>query len=419
MTPGARTVPAADVVIVNWNTGRHLGDCLRSIVRADRSGLRVARIVVVDNASSDGSCRDPAAPGIPLDVLRNSRNRGFAAACNQGAALGGSEFLLFLNPDTELYPDALRVVGGFLGTQAAQGVGICGGRMVDERGRPAISCSRFPSLRVFLGKMTGLDRLVPTLFPPHHLPTRTAASGPVDQVIGAFFLVRRALFEELGGFDAHYFLYFEETDFALRARRQGALSYYLHQARVHHIGQVSSAQLGGKRLCHSLCSRTRYAFRHWPRSHACLLVALTLTVELVARLGRALLHRSPSEGRDTLCGYGGYLRRLCRDAARLLERGPLQATSASPAPAAPAVSAPAADPTKEPLHEHHRPPSRTGSAAHDRRAAHAGPPDPGPCLLPDTALVPRAPAGTAGPAGQDHKRPAGAVPPAADRGGRA
>lgn len=354
MRPGTRTVPAADIVIVNWNAGRHLQECLRSIVRCDRSLLRVARIVVVDNASTDSSMNELTSGDIPLDVVRNSRNRGFAAACNQGAARGHSDFLLFLNPDTELYPDTLRAVGGFLGTSAAEGVGICGGRMVDERGEPAISCSRFPNLRIFFGKMTGLDRLAPGLFPPHHLlPAETTASGPVDQVIGAFFLLRRSLFDQLDGFDERYFLYFEETDLALRARRRDRRSYYLHQARVHHIGQVSSAQLGGGRLYHSLCSRSRYAFRHWPRSHAWLLVALTLTVELAARLSRAVLRRSLSECRATLCGYRGYLRWLCTVAAHVLERRFLQATRTTPTPPPPAAFARATDSTKDALHAPH------------------------------------------------------------------
>ncbi|MET7456763.1 glycosyltransferase family 2 protein [Streptomyces sp. NPDC005574] len=347
MAPGERSGPAADIVIVNWNTGRHLADCLRSIVRTDRSLLRVARIVVVDNASTDRSCADLSTPGIPLTVVRNSRNRGFAAACNQGAAHGDGDFLLFLNPDTELYPDTLRAVGRFLATPAARGAGICGGRMVDARGRPAISCSRAPTLRVFFGKATGLDRLAPALFPPHHLrPAELTASRPVDQVIGAFFLLRRALFDRLGGFDERYFLYFEEADLARRAGQQGRGSYYVHEARVHHIGQVSSAQLGGGRLRHSLCSRTQYAFRHWPRSHARLLVALTLTVELAARLVTCALRANASDVRATLAGYRGYLRWL-RTAG-----GGLRQPGRRPGTTAPRPPTPTTESAEDTLHAH-------------------------------------------------------------------
>ncbi|MFI9766633.1 glycosyltransferase family 2 protein [Streptomyces sp. NPDC052415] len=303
------TAPTADVVIVNWNTGRYLGECLRSIVASDRSRFRVARIVVVDNASTDDSLDHLTAADIPLEVVRNGRNRGFATACNQGAARGGSDFVLFLNPDTQLHIDSLRAVGRFLGTPAADGFGIFGALMVDRDGRPQVSCSRFPSLRIYVGKMTGLDRLAPRLFPPHHLrPRELSRSGPVDQVIGAFFLVRRSLFTALGGFDEGYFLYLEEVDFALRARRAGWPSYHVNQARVCHAGQVSSAQLGPWRHYLVLCSRSRYVFRQWQAHQAWLLIALSLSVEPVARLAAAALRGRWAEIGPTFVVYGRFLR---------------------------------------------------------------------------------------------------------------
>lgn len=308
MTAAERSAPTADIVIVNWNTGRYLGDCLRSIAATDRSLLRVARIVVVDNASTDDSLHGLAAADIPLDVVRNARNRGFAAACNQGAARGSGDYLLFLNPDARLYPDTLRAVGSFLRTPAADPFGIFGALMVDEQGRPQISCSRFPSLRIWAGKMTGLDRLAPALFPPHHLaPWELTRSGPVDQVIGAFFLVRRPLFTELNGFDERYFLYLEDVDFALRAREAGRPSYYLRQARVHHAENVSSSQLGPWRHYLMLCSRSTYAGRHWPKSRARLLTALTLSVEPAARLAAAAAQGRWADLRTTAAVYRRYL----------------------------------------------------------------------------------------------------------------
>ncbi|MER6244623.1 glycosyltransferase family 2 protein [Streptomyces griseorubiginosus] len=312
MTGADRPVPTADIVIVNWNTGRCLADCLRSIAATDTSLLRVTRIVVVDNASTDDSLHHLATgdtvAGVPLDLVRNARNRGFAAACNQGAGRGSGDFVLFLNPDAQLYPDTLRAVGRFLGTPDADGFGIFGALMVDELGRPRISCSRFPSLRIWVGKMTGLDRLAPALFPPHHLgPRELTRSGPVDQVIGAFFLVRRPLYTELNGFDERYFLYLEDVDLALRAREAGWPSYYLQQARVHHAENVSSSQLGPWRHYLMLCSRTTYAYLHWPRSRARLLTALTLSLEPAARLTAAAAHGRWAELRTTAAVYRRYL----------------------------------------------------------------------------------------------------------------
>ena len=128
-------------------------------------------------------------------------------------------------------------------------------------------------------------------------------SGIVDQVIGAFFLVRRELFIRLDGFDTSYFVYYEEVDFARRALQQGFRSYFLKEARILHAGNVSSDQVRDIRLYHSLRSRQVYALRHWPRWQAGLLALLTLGIELSARLTMALLRRSRSDFSATVSAY--------------------------------------------------------------------------------------------------------------------
>jgi hypothetical protein len=312
-----------DIVIVNWNTGPYLADCLRSIAGAEKTVLDVGDVVVVDNASSDGSAGLPDIPGIRPKVVRNSSNRGFAVACNQGAGLGCSEYLLFLNPDTRLFPDALLNAGRFLRTEAAKGVGICGARMVGEGGRPAISCSRFPTQGTLFGQMTGLDRVLPSLFRRHHLrPEETPESAVVDQVIGAFVLMRRSLFTELGGFDERYFLYFEDVDLAFRARRRGWPSYFLSNVRVRHAENVSSGQVKARRLEYWLCSRCLFVFSHLPRRQARLLLVLSLSVEPAVRFAWAALGRGSTGFRDTIEGYRGFLRWLISTWDQLGQGGP-------------------------------------------------------------------------------------------------
>jgi N-acetylglucosaminyl-diphospho-decaprenol L-rhamnosyltransferase len=293
------------IVIVNWNTGDYLRECLGSIAASDGAGVRIAQVTVVDNASCDGSAnRLPASP-LPLEVVRNDQNVGFAAACNQGAAGSAAEYLLFLNPDTRLFPDTLATVTRFMESDAAAGVGICGAQVVDAHGNPAISCARFPTLGVFLGKVTGLHRVMPGLLPGHHLtPDETRNSRVVDQVIGAFFFVRRELFTRLGGFDPRYFLYYEEVDFALRARRGGVRSYFLKEAMILHAENVSSDQVPAAQLYHSLRSRLLFTYRHWPRWQANATVVLTLSLELAARLVRAARRRSRSDLSAIADGYG-------------------------------------------------------------------------------------------------------------------
>jgi N-acetylglucosaminyl-diphospho-decaprenol L-rhamnosyltransferase len=299
--------PAMDIVIVNWNTGNYLRECLASIASSDGDVARLARVTVVDNASSDDSASGLDDFALPLELIRNQHNIGFAAACNQGAAGSESDYLLFLNPDTRVFPDTLTAVTGFMGSEQARGIGICGVQLVDPGGTPEISCSRFPTLRVLFGKITGLDVLLPGLFPSHHLSAaETRESRVVDQVIGAFFFVRRELFLRLGGFDPRFFIYFEEVDFALRARQRGWRSFFLKDATVVHTRNVSSNQVRGMRLYHSLRSRLLFARRHWPRWQANVLVALTLTIEPAVRLANAGFQRRWSDIRS-LSAYGRLL----------------------------------------------------------------------------------------------------------------
>jgi GT2 family glycosyltransferase len=295
---------AIHIVIVNWNTGDYLRQCLQSVALANGDDVNLARVTVVDNASSDGSATNLGDLDLPLEVVHNRTNVGFGAACNQGAAGSAARYLLFLNPDTRVSPEALGVVTAFMDSPQAAHIGICGGRVLDPSGAPAISCARFPTLPVVFGKITRLSAVAPRMFPGHHLtPEETRHSGVVDQVIGAFFLVRRELFTRLGGFDTRFFLYYEEVDLARRALELGFRSYFLGDARVIHTGTVSARQIRDVRLYHSLRSRQLYARRHWPRWQAGLLPLVTVAVELPARLAMALLRGSRSDLEATVSGY--------------------------------------------------------------------------------------------------------------------
>jgi N-acetylglucosaminyl-diphospho-decaprenol L-rhamnosyltransferase len=309
-----------DIIIVNWNAGGHLRDCLASIAHA-RAGATIRRVTVVDNASSDGSLCGLDDLPVPLEIIRNDHNVGFAAACNKGAANSTADYLLFLNPDTRLFPDTLETVTRFMESERAREIGICGVQMVDSDGTPGLSYARFPSPRVLFSEMTGLDRLRSRLFPTHQFTGAEAEKSQiVDQVIGAFFFVRRPLFAALGGFDERYFIYFEEVDLALRARRRGSRSYFLKEARVYHAEHVSSNQIRGARLYHVLRSRLLFAYKHWPHWQANLLLVATLTLELTARLTRASARRSRADVSATLSAYRLLVRELVTLATGLSPR---------------------------------------------------------------------------------------------------
>jgi hypothetical protein len=244
------------------------------------------RVTVIDNASADGSSDGLVVPpSVPLAVLRNSDNCGFAAACNQGAAGSQSEFLLFLNPDTRLMAGSLAGPARFLRAGENKAVGIVGIRLFDESGRVARNTARAPTAWSMVGNSIGLDRLLPSIFPPHfnsgwaHDETRV-----VDQVMGAFFFLRRSLFEALGGFDARFFVYYEDLDFAMRARGRGWSSVYLASAQAFHRGQGTTAGATARRTLYFCRSRILYARKHFGVAGASAVIVATLIFEPIARL---------------------------------------------------------------------------------------------------------------------------------------
>ena len=293
-----------DIIIVNWNAGPLLRACLESVVAADIFELGIERVVVVDNGSTDESLFDVKQIHPLIEVLGNADNRGFAAACNQGAAGSAAEYLLFLNPDTRIFPDSLRQPLEFMNKSANQSVGICGIRLLDNAGRISRTCSRFPSATTFLCKATGLDILFPKICRDYIMAEWDhLQSAEVDHVIGAFYLVRRTLYERLEGFDQRFFVYLEDLDFSLRAKKAGWLTHYLSEPYAYHEGGGVSSQAKAARLAYSLRSRIMYSFKHFPRGPAIAVLVCTMLIEPICRLMRALFRFSREELIDIFHGY--------------------------------------------------------------------------------------------------------------------
>lgn len=287
------------VVIVNWNSGAQLKDCLQSFAAVAGDDIVLSRITVVDNASVDGSSDDLETTDVLLTVIRNTENRGFAAACNQGRAGSNADFLLFLNPDTRLMPGSLERPARFLRSPGNEAAGIVGIQLIGPAGDIARNTSRRPSVWSLLGNSLGLDRLIPSIFPPHfvtewpHDETRV-----VDQVMGAFFFVRRSVCETLGGFDERFFVYFEDLDFAIRARDRGWSSVYLTTAQAFHRGHGTTDAATDRRMFYFARSRILYARKHFNPFSAFVMMFTTLILEPAARVVR-----SPRSARATLRAF--------------------------------------------------------------------------------------------------------------------
>lgn len=293
-----------DIIIVNWNSSYQLRSCLESIRNTNKDNFTLERVIVIDNASSDGSADELYDLELPLIVKHNTENRGFAVACNQGAAGSKTDYLLFLNPDVFVFSESFLEPIRFMQQHKNRKVGICGIQLVGESGHVSRSCARFPTSRTFFLKMLGLDRILPDFFPGHFMiEWDHLKSGEVDQVIGAFFLVRRSLFESLCGFDERFFLYFEEVDLSFRAHEAGWRSFYIASAQAYHKGCGTSELIKATRLFCSLKSRILYGYKHFSWWSATCLMFVTLFVEPLSRLVLGACRLSSEEIYDTLKGY--------------------------------------------------------------------------------------------------------------------
>ena len=307
-----RMTASLDIVIVNWNAGNKLFECLDSIRHSSAdSSYHLANCIVVDNASTDGSVDQIKNMDLPLQLVVNAENKGFGSACNQGANCGSSEYILFLNPDVQLFSDSVSKSISFMESKDNQQIGILGIQMIDQTGTVHRNVARFPSPRSLFYQMLGLDRLWPGRFPPHFMTDWAHRdSRIVDQVPGAFFLIRRSLFQDLDGFDKRFFMYFEDLDLAYRARMAGWPSYYLSGVNAFHHGGGTTDQVKALRLFYVLRSRILYVAKHFGYRHALGIMLASLTVEAWVRLGWSLVNLSARNFLETLQAYVLYIREL-------------------------------------------------------------------------------------------------------------
>lgn len=232
------------VCIVNWNTRELLYRCLDSI-RSKTQGLRY-EVVVVDNASSDGSPAMVRECFPEFQLIASSENLGFARGSNLAAQRSTGKYVLYLNPDTELVSNAIFGMYAWLEEHADYGAVGC--MLLNSDGSIQHTCaSSFPSPRNELCSLLCLDRLFPgsEAFSSRELNYwNHQDSRSVECLSGACMMVRRPLVERLGGFDESLFMYGEDLDICWALRNQGAMLYYLASETIYHHEGAGSRKRG-------------------------------------------------------------------------------------------------------------------------------------------------------------------------------
>lgn len=262
-----RRAAAVSVVIVTYRNEADIGGCLTAVRRT--APVAPADVIVVDNASGDGTVA--AARAVPgVSVLEQPGNSGFAAGCAAGAAAASGDWLLFLNPDTVIAPDAIAALVDC--ARQHPSAGIIGGRFVHADGTSdPRSCWGRPSPWSALCFALGLTSLLPgnRVFDPESPPPWSgdlAADRAVPVISGAFMLVSRELWDRLGGFDPVFFLYGEDADFCLRAAAAGYRPMVTGRAVCQHAGGRSSSGAGKYILLFTgKCTLVRRRFPGWLR----------------------------------------------------------------------------------------------------------------------------------------------------------
>lgn len=265
------------IILVSWNTRELLRDCLTTI----RQHLRCRyEVFVVDNASSDDSADMVAREFEDVKLIANSCNRGFAGANNQAIRTSRGRYVLLLNTDTQLHDDSLdRLVQEM---DRDPSIGMAGLQLLNADGSLQNSIANIPSLLTELAKKSLLRLLFPRRFPGKEFQPRTPIE--VESLIGACMMVRSELIRCIGPLDEDYFLFLEETDWALRMRQAGAKIVFFPNLSIYHLQGRSAAKAPQRARIEYWRSRYIFFRKHYrglERAVLCAGLLCELSIDIV------------------------------------------------------------------------------------------------------------------------------------------
>lgn len=252
------------ILIVNWNTKDLLRICLQSIKQYPPSGNY--EVIVVDNASSDGSAEMVADEFPEVKLVASRLNTGYAKGNNLCFEQAEGEWLLTLNPDTEFIDNSLDLAVARL--KAADGAGCLGIRQIGLDGKTQRSVRGFPTIGGILGDLTGLGLRLGGVFDSYRLLRFNYDQDQVaPQPMGTFLLFRRKALEDVGSikapFDESFPIFFNEVDLLFRLKKAGWECLYTPKAQIRHHGGESTKQVRKSMIWESHKSLSRYLWKHY------------------------------------------------------------------------------------------------------------------------------------------------------------
>lgn len=263
------------VCIVNWNTCEQLRACLCSLRTHPYHGAGGTEVVVVDNASGDGSAALVRDEFPEVRLLANNANEGYARATNQALAVARGDLLLLLNPDVEVTPGALDTLARMLGSRPD--AAAAAPKLVHPDGRVQASLRGFPTPGALLWDVSGLARVFPSnrVWGAYRMTYWDYdRPGPVAQPMASCLLLTRHAYEKVGPMDERFPLFFNDVDWCLRTHQAGLEIYYTPNAVVVHQGGASTSQVRIQAVRESHQALLRFYDKHYKHTIARPLYAL-------------------------------------------------------------------------------------------------------------------------------------------------
>ncbi len=302
-------MPRCSVILVTYNSAENIVPCLRALADED------CEIVVVDNASQDDTEAKVEAfrAEHPLELLRISRNLGFAAGVNHGVRAASGDVFLILNPDAIAHPGAVQAL---MKCMAAESADAAGGALLNDGGEPdrGFAFRRLPTVNSLLCEVL----LVNQLWPSNPVNRRYRCLDadytkvqPIEQPAGACLAVTRQAWETIGGMDTQFApVWFEDVDFCKRLIDSGRKIVYCPQARFRHAGAHSVGKLSfAQKQTFWYTNMLRYARKHFSRTKV-LLLRIGIIKGMILRSLAALLGAGPKGvgTGEAIRAYGSVIR---------------------------------------------------------------------------------------------------------------
>jgi GT2 family glycosyltransferase len=278
------------IIIVTWNSAKFIRNCLDSIIQ--NAGKLEPEIVLVDNDSSDHTVKIVEEQYPQVKLIRNKDNRGYAQANNQGIENSHGEYLLLLNPDTEVQENSLIQMIRFMKENVQ--TGALGPQLLNPNGTIQPSCREFPKYSTLLWEFSGLSRLFPKsrIFGQWRMGYfNFHETREVDQPMGSCLLLRRKTLEEVGVFDQRFPMFFNDVDLCYRIKNAGWKIFFFPDAHILHHKGASTRQIKRRMIWYSHLAFYKFFRKHKVGAFNRLIQYLLFVLLLLFALPRMILKR--------------------------------------------------------------------------------------------------------------------------------